>query len=292
MRLHKALEAFLKTKALLCALFMVSACASTQETDIMRADINDLKVSSYEMKKELAALKKSIEGMGMDESLSALREAQAGIFTQLQDMQKDIQFLRGRLDENKYFTEKTLKQDESEIELIKAQLDKLDTGSKELALKLAAIESALNELKKSQPEAEAGGQPTAEAAGEKAPSTPEKEYDSAYGLYKEKKYKEARDALSAFIKNFPDHELAGNAQFWIAETYYADRDFENAILSYEDVIKKYKTNRKVPAAFLKQAFAFVEIGDKKAAKGILKELIGKYPGTEEAKSAEAKLKEL
>ena len=52
------------------------------------------------------------------------------------------------------------------------------------------------------------------------------------------RYKEAREQFEVFIKEFPQDELTDNAQFWIAETYYREEDFENAILAYEDGIKE------------------------------------------------------
>ncbi len=99
----------------------------------------------------------------------------------------------------------------------------------------------------------------------------------------------ARKGFEAFIKAFPGSTNADNAQFWIADSYYRDKWYEKAILEYQKVIETYSTGNKVPAALLKQGYAFANLGEKGNARLILKELIRKYPGTSEAKIAAEKL---
>jgi tol-pal system protein YbgF len=119
-----------------------------------------------------------------------------------------------------------------------------------------------------------------------------KTYDSAYQAFKDKRYKEAREKLEAFIKDSPRHKLSGNAQFWIAETYYAEKDYESAILAYENLLKKYPESEKTTGALLKQGFAFIEIRDNKTGKAILEKLVQKYPESKEAGLARKKLAEI
>lgn len=83
-----------------------------------------------------------------------------------------------------------------------------------------------------------------------------------------------------------------NAQFWIAETYYNEKDFEGAILAYETLLKKYPNSEKVPGALLKQGFSFIEIGDRKTGKTILEKLRERYPDSKEAGLAKKKIEEL
>jgi tol-pal system protein YbgF len=94
------------------------------------------------------------------------------------------------------------------------------------------------------------------------------------------------------MKEFPQDELADNAQFWIAETYYGEKDYETAILAYEAVLKKYPKSEKAQGALLKQGFSFVEIGDKKTGKTILDKLIEIYPESREAELAKKKIEEI
>ena len=84
----------------------------------------------------------------------------------------------------------------------------------------------------------------------------------------------------------------GNAHYWIGETYYSEKNYEPAILSFQEVIKNYPTKEKVPAAMLKQSLAFKAINDIKSAKYVLKKLMDGYPKSDEAKKAKELLKEI
>jgi TolA-binding protein len=75
----------------------------------------------------------------------------------------------------------------------------------------------------------------------------------------------------------------------VGETYYREKWYEKAILEYQKVVEKYPKGNKVPAALLKQGFAFSSIGDNSNGRLILESLIQKYPDSNEAKIAAKKL---
>jgi TolA-binding protein len=75
----------------------------------------------------------------------------------------------------------------------------------------------------------------------------------------------------------------------VGETYYREKWFEKAILEYQKVVEKYPTGNKLPAALLKQGFAFSNLGDNANARLILESLIQKYPDSNEAGIAAKKL---
>ena len=99
------------------------------------------------------------------------------------------------------------------------------------------------------------------------------------------------DALRLRAK-YPDHKLIPNALYWKGEAFYAEKDFENAILTFQDVVDKYPRGEKAPDAMYKQGLSFLALKDKKNA-GILFDLVGKkYPKSKAAEMAKKKLKEL
>ncbi len=114
-------------------------------------------------------------------------------------------------------------------------------------------------------------------------------YALAYELFKEEKFDRARDAFQSFLKQYPDTEYSDNAQFWIAECYYFEKKYENAILEYEKVAKNYPEGDKVPYALLKQGVSLLNLGDKTSAKLILQRVIKDYPNTNQARQAKIKL---
>ncbi len=79
---------------------------------------------------------------------------------------------------------------------------------------------------------------------------------------------------------------------WLGECHYALREFDQAIIEFDAVRRKYPQGDKVPAALLKQGYAFAELGEKVNARLILQELVEKYPQSSEAAKAKVKLKAL
>jgi tol-pal system protein YbgF len=102
----------------------------------------------------------------------------------------------------------------------------------------------------------------------------------------------ARSQFENFLKKYPRSKLAGNARFWLAETFYAEKWYEKAILEYQKVLEDYPQNTKVPGARLKQGYCFSALGEKANARFILNELIKNYPDSSEAQIAKKKLESL
>jgi tol-pal system protein YbgF len=284
-----------------CALFIVlflSACVSGNDFDRVRSDLNELQRSTYEARKEIDSLKEKTTGVVREDSFTAVKESQADLFAKINATSSGLQELRGRFDENRYFTEKSLKEFTSEKDLIRAQIAGLETQIRAMKERLAALDNQdrPKEPGKETPEASLKPNHTAKAEvetqAEPVADTKTKAYDTAYQLFKEKKYKESRERFEVFIKEYPRTDLTDNAQFWIAESYYNEKDFESAILSYETLLKKYPDSDKASSGMLKQGSAFAEIGDAKTGKIILNKLVEKYPNSKEAEAAKKKIAEL
>jgi tol-pal system protein YbgF len=106
------------------------------------------------------------------------------------------------------------------------------------------------------------------------------------------KYDLARQEFSDYIKNFPSNDLASNATFYLGEIAYAQNDFKGAIASYDEVLANYPKSFKLPASLLKKAMAELELGMKASGIRDLREVDRRFSGTDEAKRAQAKLREL
>jgi tol-pal system protein YbgF len=117
-------------------------------------------------------------------------------------------------------------------------------------------------------------------------------YNQAYAVYTGGDFARSRKMFIDFLKTHPGSQLAGSAQFWIASTYFKDKQFEEAISACDDVIKKYPQGTKTPDAYYLQALAFCEIKDSTTAQIILEDLIQKYPNSEAANAGKQKYDEL
>lgn len=102
-------------------------------------------------------------------------------------------------------------------------------------------------------------------------------------------YPKAVQTLRGFVNKEPKSDLVPSAHYWIGEAYFAQRRYNEAILAYNEILIGWPKNDRVPAALLRQAAAFAELGDKIDARLILQKLIADHPGTEEAASAKRKL---
>lgn len=284
---------------------VLTGCATTSDFDALRNDVNSLKREAYELRKETSDIRVDVNnlkaqstGVVKEESFNALREGQTLLLGKITDLSRDLQVLSGRFEESKFFMDKSLKEWSVERELMRGQINSLEARLKELNDKI----SKLSEQKPQVPEGMKKTEEKVPASQDSSKSRdlrehdasgdPLKAYEESYNLFKEKKYKEARDGFNRFIKDFPKSDLADNAQFWIGETYYAEKDFEGAILAYEIVIKNYPQSEKLPGAMLKQGMAFLELGDKKTAKVIFERLIEKFPDSKEAEVAKKKKAEV
>ncbi|CAH0284997.1 Cell division coordinator CpoB [Massilia sp. Bi118] len=117
-------------------------------------------------------------------------------------------------------------------------------------------------------------------------------YDTAMDLFKTGDYKSAANALQDFVRRYPDSAYAANAQYWLGNTYYAQRDYKNAIAAQEAVVSNYGNSPKVPDAMLNIASNYIELKDSKKAKKILQQLVSKYPDTSAAATAKDRLASL
>jgi tol-pal system protein YbgF len=117
----------------------------------------------------------------------------------------------------------------------------------------------------------------------------EDRYRAALGLVEQGNYTEAISRFLAYLREYPETALSDNAQYWIGECHYAKRDFNNAILAFYEVTRRYPKGDKVCAAMLKQGLAFAELGDLADARLVLERLVQEHPTCEEAARAREKL---
>ena len=100
-------------------------------------------------------------------------------------------------------------------------------------------------------------------------------------------------AFQQFLVSFPDSQLAGNAQYWLAESYYVTDQFEQALPQFQQVISGYPRSRKVPDALLKIGYANYELERWDAARDSLtKVATGEHRETTAARLAEQRLKRM
>ena len=117
----------------------------------------------------------------------------------------------------------------------------------------------------------------------------QKAYDTALAVFKAGDYKGAGAAFFDFLRRYPQSGYAASAQYWLGNSYYAQRDYKNAINAQQAVVKNYPDSPKASDALLNIASCYTELKDKSAAKRTLESLIAKYPDTPAAQTAKERL---
>jgi len=105
-------------------------------------------------------------------------------------------------------------------------------------------------------------------------------------------YDLSRQEFNDYLKNFPDGAFASNAQFYLGEVSYAQGQYSRAIEAYDGVILNYPKSSKVAPAMLEKGRALAQTNKKVSAAREFRELIRKYPGSDEAKKAASELRGL
>jgi tol-pal system protein YbgF len=127
-----------------------------------------------------------------------------------------------------------------------------------------------------------------------------RQYEEAFGRFRESDYRGAIDRFRAFLQNHPSSDYADNALFWLGESYFRVGDFEQAVLTFEDVAKKYPGGNKVPDALYRQGLALLELGRRDgqdatyrpAARQVFQRIVDEYPQSERVAEARQQLEKL
>ncbi len=102
-------------------------------------------------------------------------------------------------------------------------------------------------------------------------------YEAAYGYLLQQDFGAAEQAFDDFLKRYPSDPLAGNAQYWLGETYFARAQFKPAAAAFLKVSQTYARSAKAPDSLLKLAMSLDKLGAKDAACASYADLSAKFP---------------
>ena len=105
----------------------------------------------------------------------------------------------------------------------------------------------------------------------------QEQYDYAFGLLRQNEYDKAEQALSSFIKQHGDSPLAGNAQYWLGETYYARGKYKEAAVAFAEGVQKFPKSGKGPDNLLKLGMSLAQLNQVRDACVALGQLGTQYP---------------
>ena len=127
---------------------------------------------------------------------------------------------------------------------------------------------------------------SADPAAEKAA------YDSAFTALKDGRYAESARRFQAFVNEHPQSDLAGNAYYWLGESYYAAENFGVAQDTFQTLLTRYPTSAKAADALLKVGYCQYETKQWDAAEATLNDVVDRYPNSQAARLAQGRLRAL
>ena len=122
--------------------------------------------------------------------------------------------------------------------------------------------------------------------------SPQEIYNMAYADYLKGNYALAIDGFKIYLDNFSQSPFADNALYWIGECYFSQKEYEEAISRYNELILNFPLGDKVPASYLHKGISMMELDRNEEALSVFKLMVSKYPLEEVTKIAQEKIKEL
>jgi tol-pal system protein YbgF len=252
----------------------VAACASTPpEQDPVHLKLNDL-----------------------DERLARVERIaanQADMSQRLDEVQQSLRQLRGRIDELEHNSEALNKQQRDLYADLDKRLKALSGAAGAAAAPGAAGGAPASAAGAGADSTATGTTGAAGAPGSSAPSSVEQAvYSQAFDALKAGSYSVAITGFKDFLGSYPASPLAENAQYWLGEAYYVNKDYDSAAAAFRAVLKKWPDSRKAPDAMLKLGYTQAAQKQYPAARATLDEVTRKYPGSDSARLAAERLKRI
>ena len=270
----------------------------------LEAIVNKQNQKYEEMEKRLNVIDKKITSLESKISKDVLVDIKTQILSDLEDIKYQQALLSSQLEDLKFSKEEQDKEFTDRLNNLFTQVQALQLRIKEIEKKLGITpkvvsnETAVvsnetissNETAILSTNATNATNTNATITQVEKPLTEVELYEKAYSSYQQGDFKNARKLFEEYIEKFPKGKWIGQAYFWIGESYFKEKKYEEAILSYQKLIELQGWHPLKPTAMFKQAQAFKALGDIEAYKILLKKVINQYPNSKEAKKAKKLLR--
>jgi tol-pal system protein YbgF len=207
--------------------------------------------------------------------------ANAQMFDLVELLQRELQQLRGQVEELNYNLER-LKQDQKQRYL---DLDRrvVSLSSQPSVANETQVATVVSQTPQDGNEPALGQVIVAQETYD--PEVEKAAYNAAFALIRERQYDASIVALQAFVNDFRQGALLGNAHYWLGEVYMVQGDASLAAESFEIVIGEFPEHRKIPDALYKAGVAYQNVGNTVKANQMLQRVLKEYPDSSAARLA-------
>jgi tol-pal system protein YbgF len=266
--------------ATLLALPLSPAAAASKTDDILKG-VEDLQQQVLLLTKEQARSAEAIAEIRkrLQEQQGAQQSVQADLLQQVNALLDEIQILRQRLEDTGF-----------RLANLTQEMRRLQAAPSTAPPSGAQAPGGSSAPPPGPGGGAASGAAASDpAAGARSDTDPQAAFQAAYADYSKGNFELAMWGFQDFLRRHRDHPLAGEAQYWIGECHFAQRDFRQAVAELDRLIQDFPDSPKVPVAHLKKGLAYLESNQVAQAVVQLQHLVQAYPQSDEARVARERL---
>ena len=277
-----------KTRLILFAVLLMLLAVSNTTAAAANKDMIQLQTQVQALQDQMARMQQSF-----DERMGIMKNLVEQTTDNINRLNQSLDALNKNLQTQS--TDQGAKTDQ-----VSAQVQSLHDAVDELKARMAKVSKQLDDVQAAQQNLQAqppAGQPgTAPQGAVQQPQSqappPDVLYNNGLRDYNAAKYDLAVQEFADYLKFYSNTDLAGNAQFYLADIEYRQGDYQKAIKDYDKVIEQYPEGNKAAAAQLKKGYALLNTGQKDAGTRELRALIARYPRSLEAQQAKDRLRQV
>jgi tol-pal system protein YbgF len=171
------------------------------------------------------------------------------------------------------------------------QVQSLEVRMKQMESRLAELESRKGAPAPTRERAVPAPAPPSSHKPAVSSAAGDKPYTEGMRLYQVKKYREAQQQFSLYLKNLPRGPKAQEARYYLADSFYLEGKYREAGVEFNKLLVQFPKSILAPAGLLRQALCYKNLQQMGNYRSALQKLIKAYPNSPEAKEAQKMLKE-
>ena len=278
-------------KILFCLL--LSACVLTPRAG-NAATVADLSDRMDKLERSMKNLNKKLGNNYVGSTKRPADDSADAAVVQAQDLEENVRQLTGEVErmgfEREEQTEKQKRiQDDNNQRFIDLEnrLREIERRLQQADAEKDRAEKALKAAEKKRKDQEAAALKAENDKKDKIKATYGKKnaktlYNEAFASIKKQDYKTAEKQFEAFLELYPKNDLAGNAQYWLGESYFARGQFDKAAIAFAEGFQKYRDSQKAPDNLFKLGLIMARMNKKEEACIAFKNFSAEYPKVSES----------
>lgn len=273
-------------KILFCLLLSVSVLMPVAGDCATVADLSD---RMDKLEKSMKNLNKKLGNNYVGSTKRPADDKTDAAVVQAQDLEENVRQLTGDVERMTFEREEEAEKQKRIQEDNNQRFIDLENRIKEIERQLRQAneekeraEKALKAAEKLRKDKEAAAQKAEKDKKDKIKATYGKKeaktlYNEAFASIKKQNYKNAEKQFEAFLELHPKNSLAGNAQYWLGESYFARGQFDKAAVAFAEGFQKYRDSQKAPDNLFKLGLTMARLNKKQEACIAFKNFLTEYP---------------